>query len=434
MEVREPSAKYLARSGYKRTEVGVIPEDWVIAPLESVTPPNLKSGIVDGPFGSNLKTIHYRTSGIPIITSGYVTDGKFRAEKYLYVDRAKFLEEKRSSVQPGDIVMAKIGERCGASAILPDMHETGILSGNALKITVDTLKHSTVYIWQILWNLHSSGKMESLRTVGAQPAISMANLKKHKIPLPPTKAEQEAIAEALSDADALIESLEQLLAKKRNLKQGAMQELLTRKKRLPGFNGEWKLRMLGECLLSQPDYGINAAAVPFSDKLPSYLRITDISEDGRFFPNPRVSVKASNADQYFLHPGDIVFARTGASVGKSYLYDAHDGKLVFAGFLIRVRPNPAELVPAFLAASVRMGAYWNWVHLMSMRSGQPGINGNEYAQLPLTLPPLSEQTAIAAILSDMDAEIAALEAKLAKARNLKQGMMQELLTGRIRLI
>ena len=81
-----------------------------------------------------------------------------------------------------------------------------------------------------------------------------------------------------------------------------------------------------------------------------------------------------------------------------------------------------------------MGAYWNWVHLMSMRSGQPGINGNEYAQLPLTLPPLPEQTAIAAILSDMDAEIAALEAKLAKARNLKQGMMQELLTGRIRLI
>jgi type I restriction enzyme S subunit len=96
MEVKEASAVYLQQKdtssppGYKQTEVGVIPEDWEVAPLESVTPQNVKNGIVDGPFGSNLKTIHYRTSGIPIITSGYVTDGKFMAEKYLYVDRANF--------------------------------------------------------------------------------------------------------------------------------------------------------------------------------------------------------------------------------------------------------------------------------------------------------------------------------------------------------
>ena len=169
------------RSGYKQTEVGVIPEDWEVTPLESITPPNRKNGIVDGPFGSNLKTIHYRSSGIPIITSGYVTDGKFHAEKYLYVDEAKFREEKRSSVQAGDIVMAKIGERCGASAILPATHETGILSGNALKITVDQSRCSTFYIWQVLWNLHSSGKMELLRTVGAQPALSMAALNSSQI-------------------------------------------------------------------------------------------------------------------------------------------------------------------------------------------------------------------------------------------------------------
>ena len=211
------------KAGYKQTEAGVIPQEWDALPLESVTPPKLKNAIVDGPFGSNLKTIHYRTSGIPIITSGYVTDGKFRADSYLYVDRAKYLEEKRSSVQPGDIVMAKIGERCGASAILPDTHETGILSGNALKITVDSLRHSTRYVWQVLWSLHSSGKMEFLRTVGAQPAISMASLKKHKIPLPRTKAEQETIAEVLGDADALIEYLERLIAKKCDIKQGAMQ-------------------------------------------------------------------------------------------------------------------------------------------------------------------------------------------------------------------
>jgi type I restriction enzyme S subunit len=234
------------KPGYKQTEVGVIPEDWDAVPISSLTPQNRKNGIVDGPFGSNLKTIHYRTSGIPIITSGYVTDGKFHAEKYLYVDRSKFLEEKRSAVQPGDIVMAKIGERCGASAILPHTHETGILSGNALKITVDELRHSTSFVWQMLWNLHVSGKLEVLRTVGAQPALSMANLKRFKISVPPTKAEQVSIATALSDVDGLLGGLDRLIAKKRDLKQAAMQQLLTGQTRLPGFHGEWNMHRIGQ--------------------------------------------------------------------------------------------------------------------------------------------------------------------------------------------
>ena len=213
-----------------------------------------------------------------------------------------------------------------------------------------------------------------------------------------------------------------------------MQELLTGKKRLPGFSGEWEVKRLGDCLISRPDYGINAPAVPFSDRLPAYIRITDISEDSRFSPEKLVSVRAANAGNYYLSDGDLVFARTGASVGKSYLYNPLDGRLVFAGFLIRVRPDPAILIPAFLAAYATTDAYWNWVRLMSMRSGQPGINGNEYAQLPISLPSIPEQTAIAAVLSDMDAGIAAVERKRDKTRALKQGMMQELLTGKTRLV
>lgn len=141
------------------------------------------------------------------------------------------------------------------------------------------------------------------------------------------------------------------------------------------------------------------------------------------------------ASAYVLNEGDLVLARTGASVGKSYLYNHHDGELVFAGFLIRVRPDAAKLEPSYLKYFTISGPYWNWVRVNSMRSGQPGINGREYVSLPIPLPPTkSEQTAIADILSDMDTEIAALEANLAKARQIKQGMMQELLTGKTRLI
>ncbi|TMQ76802.1 Type I restriction-modification system, specificity subunit S [Candidatus Accumulibacter phosphatis] len=266
------------------------------------------------------------------------------------------------------------------------------------------------------------------------PGVNRHDLHREGVTLPADPAEQRAIAQALSDVDALLGVLDRLIAKKRDLKQAAMQQLLTGQTRLPGFNGEWEVKRLGACILSRPDYGINAAAVPFSDKLPSYLRITDISDEGRYRPAPRVSVAAADVDRYFLREGDVVFARTGASVGKSYLYDLRDGKLVFAGFLIRVRPDGKALLPAYLAAYAITSPYWNWVSLMSMRSGQPGINGNEFAQLLLLLPPPLEQAAIVSALDAMEEELRGLEQRRDKTRALKQAMMQELLTGRTRLV
>ena len=197
---------------------------------------------------------------------------------------------------------------------------------------------------------------------------------------------------------------------------------------------DWGVVSLGQHLRRTPNYGINAAAVPFDSRFPTYLRITDITEEGRFAEATKVSVEHPAAAAYFLEPGDVVFARTGASVGKSYRYDPNDGRLVFAGFLIRVSPDPERLVPAYLAFFAQSRPYWDWVAVNSMRSGQPGINGREYACLPVPLPPTkAEQEAIAEALNDADAFIESLEQLLAKRRQLKQGAMQELLTGRKRL-
>ena len=196
---------------------------------------------------------------------------------------------------------------------------------------------------------------------------------------------------------------------------------------------EWEVKKLGECLLKKPEYGINAAAVPYSDNLPVYIRITDISDDGKFLPAGKTSVNNIDSNKFQLEKDDIVFARTGASTGKTYLYNSNDGKLVFAGFLIRVRVNPNKLIASYLKSYTETGTYWNWVKIMSMRSGQPGINGNEYAQLQIPLPSLPEQQAIASALSDVDALITALEQLITKKRNIKQGAMQQLLTGKKRL-
>ncbi len=195
----------------------------------------------------------------------------------------------------------------------------------------------------------------------------------------------------------------------------------------------WEAYPLLRCLKESPSYGINAPAVPFDDGLPTYLRITDISDDYRFRPSPRVSVSHPNAAVFFLDDGDLVFARTGASVGKSYLYDPTDGPLVFAGFLIRVTPDPEELHPSFLAQFVRSNRYWDWVSTNSIRSGQPGVNGQEFGTLPIPLPPPPEQRAIAEALSDVDGLLGALEALIAKKQAIKQAAMQQLLTGKTRL-
>ena len=128
-----------------------------------------------------------------------------------------------------------------------------------------------------------------------------------------------------------------------------------------------------------------------------------------------------------------MFARTGASVGKSYLYDPRDGPLVFAGFLIRIAPDPNQLRSEYIAQYVQTRRYWNWIANNSARSGQPGINAWEYGSLPVPLPPVPEQRAIAAVLTDADALIGSLEALIAKKRAIKRAAMQLLLTGRTRL-
>jgi type I restriction enzyme S subunit len=196
---------------------------------------------------------------------------------------------------------------------------------------------------------------------------------------------------------------------------------------------DWDVSSLRSCLKSNPKYGINAAAVPLSGDLPAYLRITDISEDGRFKPSPVVGVNHKESTNYYLKRGDLVFARTGASVGKCYKYRQEDGALVYAGFLIKISPNEIKLVPDFLFQYVNANRYWQWITLMSMRSGQPGVNGNEYGQLPVPLPSPTEQKAIAKALSDVDELIVSLEKLIAKKRDIKTATMQQLLTGKKRL-
>jgi type I restriction enzyme, S subunit len=430
------------RRGFTQTDAGVIPDDWHTATLGSLT-----TLMTNGFVGT--VTSHYTTNdtGVLYIQGYNVEENSFNFHGIKYVSEAFHKNHMKSCLRGGDLLTIQTGE-IGLTTVVPES-----LAGSnchALIISrLDQKKDSPRFISYYLNSDPGRLRLRLIETGTTMKHLNVGDMLHFPVPLPPTKAEQEAIANALSDADGLIKSLEQLLAKKRHVKQGVMQELLTGKKRLPGFGighaykqsevgiipQDWDVRRLGNLLACPPAYGINAPAVPFDSRHPTYLRITDISDYGWFNIESKASVTHALSANYLLSEGDLVLARTGASVGKSYLYDRDDGNLVFAGFLIRVRPDPTKLNPAYLNYFTHSSLYWRWIRENSMRSGQPGVNGQEYATLPIPLPPtMGEQRCIATILSDMDAEIAVLGAKLAKARCVKQGMMQELLTGRTRLI
>lgn len=413
------------RPGYKQSEIGVIPEEWETKSFAKLFAFSNGVNADKSSYGKGfrfvnvLEPITYSHIRGPEI-AGRVSLPKSVADAY--------------AVRRGDVLFNRTSEtdtELGLAATYVGAEHV-VFGGFVIRGRPTDESLDPTYSGYALRASVIRSQVIPMGQGAVRANIGQQSLGLVVAPVPPL-SEQRAIAAALNDVDALLGGLDQLIAKKRDLKQAAMQQLLTGQTRLPGFHGEWDMKRLGDCLLAQPDYGINAPGVAFSDRLPTYIRITDITEQGRFRPDPRVSVRSALADKYMLNEGDIVFARTGASVGKAYRYRPEDGPLVFAGFLIRVRPNPISLVSAYLAAYVTTTPYWDWVTLMSMRTGQPGINGNEYAQLPICLPPVPEQSAIAAVLANMDAELSVLETRRTKTRALKQAMMQELLTGRIRL-
>jgi type I restriction enzyme S subunit len=403
-------------AGYKLTKIGVRPEDWCIKRIEELTPVGKQYGIVDGPFGSNLKTEHYRKSGIPIVTSGYVTEGRFIADEYLYVDKEKFKQEKRSAVRGGDIVMAKIGARCGASAILPADHPESILSGNALKITIDEDRFSTFFIWQILWDLYVKGSLELLRTTGAQPAISMANLKKYQIAIPANKSEQTIIASVLSDVNALIEKLEKLIAKKRAIKKGAMQELLSGKRRLPGFSGKWDTKRLDEIFsISAGRDLIKEAFSLVKDEVYRYPIYSNSLENKGLYGYSKI----------YRHNENCVTVTARGTIGCA---NARNHKFDAIGRLL-------VMEPIIKTNCFFMSEYINNRVKFSVEStGVPQLTAPQISKYFVVYPKPEEQLAIAGILTDLDIEISIMKQKIAKYRMLKQGMMQVLLTGKVRLV
>ena len=402
------------KPGYKQTDVGMIPEDWLeytvgelidfeggSQPDKSVFSPSLKPGYV--------RLIQIRD---------YKTD-KFET----YVPR----NLARRFCSKNDIMIGRYG---------PPIFQ--ILRGLAGAYNVALIKakpHTEInqgyaYYFLIQKKLFTFVQKLSQRSSG-QTGIDLKELKAYPLPLPPTKAEQEIIAEALSDADALIESLEQLLTKKRQIKKGAMQELLTGKKHLPGFSGEWEVKRLGSIARIQRGASPRPIDSPvwFDDTSAiGWVRISDVTGSGMFLHQTAQRLSPLGVQHSRPVSSGSLIMSICATVGQPIITSID--VCIHDGFVVLDDLQANQLFVYYLLSSIE--SEWS-------KHGQTGsqmnLNTDLIKRTEILFPPvIAEQTAIATVLSDMDEEIAALEAKLSKAHLLKQGMMQELLTGRIRLL
>ena len=420
------------KTGYKHTEVGVIPEDWTLTTVRDF------AKIITGPFGTLLKASEYSESnGVPLISVGEIREGYLNiTHETPRVSSEVTRRLPQYVLKQGDIIFGRKGG-VDRSALIRQNHAGWFLGSDGIALRpFGRLCHEYAALQFQSKRVQSWLLQHAIGTT--MPSLNQTILSNVLIPVPATLHEQEAIAGALSDADAWIESLEQLIAKKRQIKQGAMQELLTGKRRLPGFSGKWETKRLGDLGSTyggltgktKTDFGAGGAMyVTFMNVM------SNVVIDCTTFE--RVNVVASESQNRVVK-NDILFngsSETPEEVAMCALVDTDVTDVYLNSFCFGFRFREDVTVDGrFLAYYLRSNVGREIMKSLAQGSTRYNLSKTALLKAVLQLPSPHEQTAIATVLSDMDNEIESLEQTLAKAREIKQGMMQELLTGKIRLV
>jgi type I restriction enzyme, S subunit len=421
------------KAGYKQTEIGIIPSDWGIVTLRSLVHPERKITygiVVPGPEVQN---------GIPIIRAQDYSKGWVDLDDLYRVSPEIDKAYKRSKVIAGDVLFTIVGS-VGNLAKVPSEFNGSNITQQTARLSFHNKQANAEYYLNVLQSDFGKREITNYTKSGVQPSLNLSDVEKFLLPYPPL-AEQEAIAEALSDADAYIEALEQLVAKKRQVKQGAMQELLMGKRRLPGFVSEWKEISLGELgkIHRGVSYNPNRDLYPFdTNSTVRLLRSNNIQEAIVVFSDMQYVDASRVSSGQIMQNDDILICMANGSkslVGKAGRFHHDDGyKYTFGAFMGCFRPSN-QVDPDFAFYLYLTGQYRTHISILLAGSSINNLTPTNVEAFTIQIPTdMKEQTAIAEILSDMDAEIDALEGKVSKARQVKQGMMSELLTGSVRLV
>lgn len=406
--------------GYKRSDVGVIPEDWKDASLGEVAEIRMCKRI----FAEQTNLI----GDIPFFKIG--TFGR-TPDAFISSDLYSEYKKKYSFPKKGDILLSAAGTL--GKTVIYDGEDAYFQDSNIVWLEIDRNKIKNEYLYQcyqaIKWASPEGSTISRLYN---------GIIRNTKIPLPPTETEQHAIAEVLSDVDTLLVTLDQMIVKKRDLKQAAMQQLLTGKTRLPGFSGEWVEKSLSNTATLKARIGWQGLTTAEYLDAGDYLLVT-----GTDFKNSNidwrncyyVAEERYNQDkQIQLQLNDVLVTKDG-TIGKvAFISELPNPATLNSGVFV-IRPIKDAFLPSFFYFLLCSQIFTEFLNELCAGSTISHLYQKDFITFKYRTPPtLSEQAAIAKVLSDTDAELSVLESRRDKTRNIKQAMMQELLTGKTRLV
>lgn len=416
-------------SGYSQTELGLLPDDWRISDIGSLNP------FVTS--GSRGWASFYADTGAPFIRITNLSRQRIDLDltdlKRVVLPQGASAEASRTELRDGDLLISITADIGIIGIVDPRTPKPAYMNQHIALIRFDEPQVCPRFIAYSLASERPQRLFRASMDVGAKAGMSLLTVRKIRLALPRLR-EQDHIAEALSDVDGLIGALEKLIAKKQAIKQAAMQQLLTGKIRLPGFAGKWEAKRLADLGPFSKGRGIRRDEV--SDEGVPCVRYGELYtryQDYVIAPISRVPPAVART-ALPITTGDLLFAGSGETaeeIGRCAAY-LGEGPAYAGGDILVLSPRGQN--------SMYLGHLMNRrpVAVQKARFGQGDavvhVSARNLAQVEISLPSVEEQAAIAAVLSDMDSEIAVLERRRDKTRDIKQGMMQQLLTGRVRLV
>ena len=394
--------------GYKQTELGIIPEDWEVVNLGKVAKINGRIGF----RGYTVADLVPKGFGAITLSPSNIINNQIDYSNCTYISWYKYHESPEIKVRNGDILLVKTGSTFGKSAFVKDLPEKATI--NPQFVLLNNFKCDSRYLSYVIAHDIIQNQIHADIVGGAIPTLSQEKIANFTLFASKDIAEQRAIAEALSDVDGLIAALDKKIAKKRLLKQGAMQQLLTGTKRLPGFTDKWVEKKLGKISHIKTG-GRNGDQAVENGKYPFFVR----------------SQKVYAIDTYSFD-GEAILVPGEGGIGNIFHYI--NGKFDFHQRVYKISDFADEACGKFIY--FYMSRYFGEYALsLTVKATVDSLRLPTFEEFVICMPSdIKEQRAIATILSDMDKEIADLEAQRDKYRLLKSGMMQKLLTGQIRLV
>lgn len=422
------------KQGYKETKIGSIPEDWEVVKYNNIA--EFKNGI-------NFTADQRGEKGILTadVLNMYGTRINLVTENLYRVNIE--IKDKNNLLKKGDILFVRsslMREGVGWASLFNGLNEDISYCGFLIRARNNLEKINPEFLTYFLRSYIGRKQIVSFSGTVTITNIGQEDLGFVRIPLPPLP-EQKKIAEILNCIDDSIEKTDEIIKQAEELKKGLMQELFTKglghtefqETKIGTIPKEWEVVKLKEILNCSPEYGANASAIKYSEsETYRYVRITDINDYGRL-NDELVGIRKEEGEKYILEENDLIIARTGNTVGKSFLYSNKYGKCSYAGYLIRFKINQSKYNVKFLSHFLHSPLYWNWVYSNIRVGAQPNINSQEYQTLNLPMPPLFEQEKISKILNEADKKIETERNYKNELEELKKGLMQDLLTGKRRV-